>query len=181
MSEPGVSIVKGRLDTVDESEVPSPGGARPDSSASRSRVTRGLFFAWQWFRAFRRTRPFWGGFWTILAGLWIIRAMNFSIGLALTGGWSYAAGYVMGGGLVLFGVVTWVAPHYKGLCALVAFIIALLAFPTANLGGYLIGSVLGIIGSSMIWAWGEKKPKKPKGTGRRAVRDVGRDAEVSDG
>lgn len=115
-----------------------------------------------WVRAWRRTRPFWGGLWTILAGLWIIRAMSFSIGLALTGGWSYAAGYVMGGGLVLFGLVAWLAPHYRTLAGLVAFLIALGAFPTANLGGYLLGTVLGIIGSSMIWAWGEKKPRAAK-------------------
>jgi hypothetical protein len=95
--------------------------------------------------------------------------MSFSIGLALTGGWSYAAGYVMGGGLALFGLVAWLAPHYRGLCGLVAFLIALGAFPTANLGGYLLGSVLGIIGSSMIWAWGEKKPRHARREGRRAA------------
>lgn len=124
---------------------------------------RAVRAGWRWFTAFRRTRPFWGALWCVLAGLWIMRAMSFSVGLALTGGWSYAAGYVMGGGLVLFGVTTWLAPHYKTLCAVVAFLIALGAFPTANLGGYLLGSVLGIIGSSMIWAWGPKNPRQRKG------------------
>lgn len=113
-----------------------------------------------WFRAWRRTRPFWGGFWTILAGLEIIKMMDFSIGLALTGGWSYSAGYVMGGALILFGLVAWFAPHYKSLAGVVAFLVALGAFPTANLGGFLLGSVLGIVGSSMIWSWGPKKPTR---------------------
>jgi hypothetical protein len=121
---------------------------------------------WHWFGMWRRTRPFWGGLWMILAGLWIVQAMNFSIGLALTGGWSYAAGYVMGGGLALFGLVAWVAPHYRTLTGLVGFLIAVAAFPTANLGGYLIGSVVGIIGASMVWAWGEKKPRAPRGSRR---------------
>lgn len=116
------------------------------------------------FRDWRRTRPFWGGLWTILAGLWIVRAMSFSIGLALTGGWSYSAGYVMGGGLVLFGLTAWFAPYYRGLCGIAAFLIALGAFPTANLGGFLVGSVLGVVGSSMIWSWG---PKKPRARGKR--------------
>lgn len=120
------------------------------------------------FRAFRRTRPFWGGLWTMLAGIWIIRAMNFGIGLAITGGWSYSAGYTLGGALVLFGLVAWFAPHYKSLVGVMAFAVALIAFVAANLGGYLVGTILGIIGGSMIWAWGEKLPKGERARGRRS-------------
>ncbi|UDY23201.1 DUF6114 domain-containing protein [Nocardioides sp. Kera G14] len=131
-------------------------------AAHHFEIPRSLNDARLSFRAFRRTRPFWGGLWTILAGVWIIRAMSFSIGLALTGGWSYSAGYIMGGGLVLFGLVAWVTPSHRGLAGIAAFLIALGAFPAANLGGYLVGSVAGIIGSSMIWAWGEKRLRSPK-------------------
>jgi hypothetical protein len=131
-------------------------------------LRRGVRSARAWFRAFRRTRPFWGGVWTIAAGLWIVRAMSFDVGLALSGGWSTSAGYVMGGGLVLFGLVAWFAPHYRALAGFVAFLVALGAFPAANLGGYLVGSVVGVVGSSMIWAWGEKKPRRGRAEGRRA-------------
>ncbi len=123
------------------------------------RMHSGLGAARRWFRAFRRTRPFWGGLWCVLAGLWIMRAMNFGFGLAVTGGWNFAAGYILGGGLALFGLVAWFAPHYRTLVGVLAFLFALAAFVSANLGGYLIGTVLGVIGGSMIWAWGEKKPK----------------------
>ena len=110
-------------------------------------------------RAWRRTRPFWGGLWTILAGLWIIRAMNFSIGIALTSDWPYLAGFLVGAGLVVFGVTAWLAPLYRGLIGLLCLLLALVAFPAANLGGYLLGSVLGLVGASMIWSWGEKRPR----------------------
>lgn len=133
-------------DTVD---VPAAGRRRGDGA---------LGTAWRWFRAFRRTRPFWGGLWTVLAGIWIIRSMDFGLGMAVTGGWSYSAGYTLGGALVLFGLVAWFAPHYRGLVGVLAFAAALIAFVAANLGGYLVGTVLGIIGGSMIWAWGDKKP-----------------------
>ncbi len=129
----------------------------------RARVKRALVAAWGWFRAFRRTRPFWGGLWTLLGGLWIVNAMNFGFEVAVTGGWNYAAGYILGGGMALFGLVAWFAPHYRTLVGILAFLFALAAFVSANLGGYLIGTVLGIVGGSMIWAWGEKKPR-----GRRA-------------
>lgn len=149
------------------------GDGAPAEKGTFGLIGRALNGSRRWFRAFRRSRPFWGAVWMILAGLWIIRAMNFSIGIALTGGWSYAAGYVMGGGLVLFGVVSVLAPHYRTLTGLVGFLVAVAAFPTANLGGYLVGSLLGIIGSSMVWAWGEKKPRKVAKRRQRAAQPEG--------
>ncbi|MEV4999936.1 DUF6114 domain-containing protein [Nocardioides sp. LML1-1-1.1] len=124
--------------------------------------------AWAWFRAFRRTRPFWGGLWCLAAGAWIIRSMFFSFVLAVSGGWSYSAGYILGGGLVLIGLVSWFAPHYRTLLGIMAVLLALAAFVAANLGGYLLGSVLGILGGSMVWAWGEKAPRRARGGRRRA-------------
>ncbi|WGY01429.1 DUF6114 domain-containing protein [Nocardioides sp. QY071] len=138
-------------------------------SAPTTQVRRRLGAARRALRGFRRTRPFWGGLWCILAGAWIIRAMFFSFLLAVSGGWSYSAGYILGGGLVLFGLVAWFAPHYRGLVGLLAVGLALAAFVAANLGGYLVGSVLGILGGSMVWAWGEKAPRRARGGRRRAV------------
>lgn len=125
--------------------------------------------AWAWFGAFRRTRPFWGGLWCVAAGAWIIRSMFFSFVLAVSGGWSYSAGYILGGGLVLLGLVSWFAPHYRALLGILAVLLALAAFVAANLGGYLVGSVLGILGGSMVWAWGEKAPRRARGGRRRAA------------
>ncbi|WP_418057744.1 DUF6114 domain-containing protein [Pimelobacter simplex] len=121
------------------------------------------------FRTFRRTRPFWGGLWCVLAGAWLVRSMYFSFVLAVSGGWSYSAGYILGGALVLFGLVAWFAPHYRGLVGIMAVLLALGAFVSVNLGGYLVGSVLGILGGSMIWAWGEKRPRRVRGGRRRAT------------
>lgn len=129
---------------------------------ARGASRRVIGSARRWFRDFRRTRPFWGALWTILAGVWIIHGMSFAIGLVLHAGWSYQAGYVMGGGLVLFGLLAWFAPFYKGLAGAMAFLLALGAFPTANLGGYLIGSLVGVLGASMIISWGEKRPRRAR-------------------
>lgn len=124
------------------------------------RVLHRLGAARVWFRAFRRTRPFWGSLWAILGGAWIIKMMDFTFYLVVTGGWSYAAGYVMGGGMALFGLISMVKPEFKNISGLIVFLLALVAFPTANLGGFLVGTILGIIGGSMIWSWGEKKPRR---------------------
>ena len=75
----------------------------------------------RWFRAFRRTRPFWGGLWLGLGGLWLLKFSNMSIGLMLGGGWNSSAAYVVGGGMMLFAVVGIFTPHYSGL---VGFLVA---------------------------------------------------------
>jgi hypothetical protein len=129
------------------------------TSTTVGRPVRG---AWRWFRAFRRTRPFWGGLWLMLAGAVVIRVMFFPIGLAMTGGFNTSAGYILGGALLLFGAVAWFAPHYSGLVGIRGVLAALAAFVGANLGGFLVGTVLGIIGGSMVWGWGPKKPKRAR-------------------
>lgn len=160
------------VNASDASDASDASGGQPLAPWARAGrgVLHGLNAARLWFRAWRRTRPFWGALWTILAGAEIVKMMSFSFGLALTGGWAYSAGYVMGGGLILMGLVALLTPHYKGLAGVIAFLVALGAFPTANLGGYLVGSVLGIIGSSMIVSWG---PKKPRRRSRRRAEGAG--------
>ena len=118
-----------------------------------------LMAALRWFKAFRRTRPFWGGLWLGLGGLGLLTFANMSSGLALGGGWNQSAAYVIGGGMVMFALTAWFAPFYSGLVGFTGVLMALAAFVSVNLGGFLIGSLLGIVGGSMVWGWGEKKPR----------------------
>lgn len=139
--------------------------ATPDSPTLGARLRHGLRSARLHARAFRRTRPFWGSVWLLLGGIWLIRFSNFSLGLALGSGWNSSAAYVVGGGMVMFALVGIFAPHYSALTGLVGVLLALAAFVSVNLGGFLIGSLLGILGGSMIWGWGEKRPRRGPATG----------------
>ncbi|WP_206051046.1 DUF6114 domain-containing protein [Nocardioides speluncae] len=122
-------------------------------------LRRALKNGWTWFADFRRTRPFWGALWLALGGYAVLHFASTSIGIAIAGGWSGSAGYILGGGMILFAVVAVATPQYSALCGLIGVLLALAAFIAANLGGFLVGSVLGIFGGSMIWGWGEKKPR----------------------
>lgn len=135
------------------------------------RVTAGR----AWFRAFRRTRPFWGGLWLVLAGVVVVRFMLFPLGLAVSGGFNTSAGYILGGALVMFGLVAWFAPHYSAFTGILGVMTALAAFVGANLGGFLIGSLLGILGGSMVWGWGALTPsdRRRRSRARRAARSSG--------
>lgn len=113
----------------------------------------------RFFRAFRRTRPFWGGVWMILGGLDVIYWVRNPIGVVIGGGWGTSAGYILGGAMVAFALVGWFSPHYKGIVGIVGMLLALVAFIAANLGGFVLGSALGVIGGAMVWGWGPKAPR----------------------
>lgn len=120
-----------------------------------------------WFRALRRTRPFWGGLWLMLGGLIVIKLNSYPLGMAMAGSFNRSAGYILGGAMVMFGLVAWVSPIYARLVGLFGVMAAMAAFIGSNLGGFLVGTVLGIIGGSMIWGWGELRPRADKGSSSR--------------
>lgn len=58
--------------------------------------------------------------------------------------------------------------HARILAGVAAMIIALVAFPAANFGGYLLGTLLGIIGAALVLAW---RPLAPAGAAVEAPDD----------
>ncbi|WP_265444674.1 DUF6114 domain-containing protein [Flexivirga meconopsidis] len=116
------------------------------------------------FAAFRRTRPFWGALLLVAAGADVIYFAGYPIFFAVSGGWNSSAAYILGGGLILFGLVAAMAPIHSPLLGVLGVLVALAAFVAANLGGMLLGTLLGIVGGSMVFAWGEKKPGKRQST-----------------
>jgi hypothetical protein len=117
----------------------------------------------RWFRAYRRTRPFWGGLWLALGGVVVVYFNRSPLGLALTGGFNHSAGYILGGAMVLFAGVALASPLYARLVGVLGILSAMAAFIGSNFGGFLVGSVLGILGGAMIWGWGELAPRRPAG------------------
>ncbi|CRK58709.1 hypothetical protein [Alloactinosynnema sp. L-07] len=113
----------------------------------------------RWFRDFRRTRPFWGGLWMMLGG-WTIMSLTVApIVVMLSAGASGVAGYVTGGGLMVLGLIAWFAPTQRLVAGIMGGILAVAAFVASNLGGFLLGTLLGVLGSAMVFGWGPKKPR----------------------
>lgn len=61
--------------------------------------------------------------------------------------------YILGGGMVAAALVAFFSPSQRHFPALMAMAFSIASLPLANLGGWLIGMVLGIAGSGMIFAW----------------------------
>ena len=84
----------------------------------------------------------------------------------LRGGWSTLAGPSLGGLLAFFGLTALARPSYAKLAGLLGVAVAVVAFVGSNLGGYLVGTLLGIVGGSLTWSWG---PSRRRGAGDDAI------------
>ncbi|WP_372407296.1 DUF6114 domain-containing protein [Streptomyces luteireticuli] len=108
---------------------------------------------WLAWRMWRKGRPFWGGLFTTLAGVEISLIPLGPLKVMLLQGVTGILSILMGLVLILMGLSAWFAPNYRGFAGIVAVLCAAAALVMSNLGGFLIGTVLGVIGGSMVFAW----------------------------
>jgi hypothetical protein len=127
----------------------------PDSTQSSvpARVLHGLNQARFAFRHWRKGRPFNAGFWIIFAGaeLWV--APYSSIGIILHEGIAGISAFFIGSLMVMFGLSIWFAPTYRMFAGIASIMLALIALPATNFGGFLIGTLCGVIGGALATAW----------------------------
>jgi hypothetical protein len=104
------------------------------------------------FRRWRKTRPFWGGLLTMLAGAEIVAVTGASYELLFV---SKSVGFAIavGAAIAVFGLTMWLSPVLSKLLGLLTFVAALLSFVTSNLGGFLLGMLLAILGGGLSFAW----------------------------
>jgi hypothetical protein len=112
-----------------------------------------MFLSRRAWRTWRRGRPFWGGLVTVLAGAEISVLPLAPLEVMLQQGIAGLPSVLLGLMMIVMGLSAWVAPHYRGLAGVVTVLLAVAALVMSNLGGFLIGTVLGIVGGSMIFAW----------------------------
>jgi Family of unknown function (DUF6114) len=120
--------------------------ATPDES----RMTR----ARRAFRRWRKSRPFWGGLLLILAGVEIFYSGNLNLGniqihLGLNGFKSYIIPLVV----VLCGALTWATPAQRMFYGIIGTAAAVYSVVSVNLGGFIVGLLLGIFGGALSVAW----------------------------
>jgi hypothetical protein len=110
--------------------------------------------AWRAFTHFRRSRPFWGALILAVGGYFVARPV-------LGGSWAfYAAVGAKGMAPMMLGVamaaaagVCLLLPAQRHFPSVVATMLSIASLPLANLGGWIVGMVLGIVGSALCFAW----------------------------
>ncbi|MFH8556790.1 DUF6114 domain-containing protein [Streptomyces celluloflavus] len=122
-----------------------------DSGSLTDRDTRPG--AWRRWRRWRKGRPFWGGLAAVIAGAEICAIPLAPLKIMLQQGIAGIPSVLMGLVMILMGLSAWFAPHYRGLAGILTVLCAMASLVMSNLGGFLIGTVIGILGGAMIFAW----------------------------
>ncbi len=121
-----------------------------EQDPKRSLISRALAR----FTHFRRTRPFWGAI--------LLAWSAYMIGNPLFGSsfafYANVGARSMGPLLIAIGMlaaagVAMVLPSQRHFPSVIATALAVAALPLANLGGLVIGTIIGIVGAGLIFAW----------------------------
>ncbi|MDY7083676.1 MAG: DUF6114 domain-containing protein [Actinomycetota bacterium] len=115
---------------------------------------------WSRFRTWRRRRPFWGGFFLVLAALELLYTANMNLGnLEVHLGPQGFLSYLLPLLLLLCGLLAWFSPAQRAFYGVIGLLTALYTFVGLNLGGFFVGMLLGIVGSALVIAWGPPRAK----------------------
>ncbi|WP_205520053.1 DUF6114 domain-containing protein [Virgibacillus doumboii] len=104
------------------------------------------------FKKWRNNRPFWGASLVILAGLLILYIPIQLYAIAFVPGSLVFIGFLFGGLMLITGVLGYLYPKFSTVFGIVAIFLSVLSVMGA-LGGFLIGTIIGIAGGALLIAW----------------------------
>ncbi len=172
------------MDTPEEQTVEA---APAEQTATGARAGH----AWRAFRAWRRSRPFWGGLLLLLAGIELVAIpllsvlAHGSVKVVIYIGIGGVFGVLIGGLLVACGLLIWFHPVQRVFYAIAGVLLAVASFVATNLGGFFFGMLLGVTGASLSFGWtpgpgrlaGQHRPRPrragPPSEGLGLVLDTG--------
>jgi hypothetical protein len=118
-------------------------------------------FSREGIRGWSGQRPWLAALLTILGGLAIAAIPNSDFSVVVLPGLAGLSGLFLGTLIVACGLFLLFSPQIHGLIGLATVMLSLIAFITTNLGGLIIGMVLGIVGGSMGFAWIAPDHRRP--------------------
>ncbi|MER5720149.1 DUF6114 domain-containing protein [Streptomyces sp. NPDC002132] len=114
------------------------------------------------FRDWRGNRPFWAGLFTLLGGLPIayfpyatLKLGTMSLTMATTAG---AGSLIIGVLLVTLGLTMWFQQATRVFAGIAAILLALVSLVVSNIGGFIIGFLLALIGGALALSWAPGNP-----------------------
>ncbi|WP_326699887.1 DUF6114 domain-containing protein [Streptomyces sp. NBC_01754] len=129
------------------------------------------------FRTWRGDRPFWAGLFTMAGGLPIayfpyanMHLGNVTLAMSTTAG---AASLIIGVLLVTLGLTMWFHSIVRVFAGVAAILLALISIPVANIGGFVIGFLLALLGGALSVSWAPGEPAAEDGDEERAPAAVG--------
>lgn len=127
------------------------------------------------FRTWRRSRPFIGGVLLVISGIEMFFSGQLDFGeLHIQLGIEGLQATIIPILLVLLGILAVTMPAHHIFYGVIALAVALYSLVGVNLGGFIVGMLLGCVGGILVVAW------MPKGSRRRSGADDGADADGVD-
>ncbi|MEV6419478.1 DUF6114 domain-containing protein [Streptomyces sp. NPDC051662] len=120
--------------------------------------------------AWRGRRPFWGGTLLLLGGVEILLTEQASISVVLQAGAGGIAAYLLPLVMVVCGLLVLLNPGQRLFYSVIGVLVTLGTWITSNLGGFFVGLLLGVIGSSLAFGW--LPDQEPRRWRRRAPRET---------
>lgn len=118
------------------------------------------------FKTWRGQRPFIPGLLLVLSGAVMLAPAYLTIHvsdlLVMISTISGVSTLLIGAVLIMFGIGMWLQPLAAPYLGVLAILVAIIALPTSNIGGFLVGSLLGIVGGALGLGW-ENRDEKPRG------------------
>ncbi|MEU1593997.1 DUF6114 domain-containing protein [Streptomyces sp. NPDC005708] len=105
------------------------------------------------FRRRRADRPFWGGLLLTLGGTEILLTEKASLKVITHIGMQGLAGYLLPTVMLLCGLLLLFSPAQRVFYSVLGVLVSLGSWITSNLGGFLIGLLLGVTGSCLAFGW----------------------------
>ncbi|MFC4498240.1 MULTISPECIES: DUF6114 domain-containing protein [Streptomyces] len=127
------------------------------------------------FRTWRGRRPFPGGLLLTLGGAEILVTMKAPLPVILHIGMQGLAGYLLPTLMIVCGLLTLFNPGQRLFYSVIAVLLSLGTWVTSNLGGFMVGLLLGIVGSCLTFGW---LPDQDPRVSRRKRRKAARAAEA---
>ncbi|MFD0278506.1 DUF6114 domain-containing protein [Kitasatospora sp. NPDC127111] len=143
------------------SGAPGPSAASP-APPETARSARG-------WRGWRGRRPFWGGLLVLLGGAEILFTLRAPLPVVLHIGMQGLAGYLVPVVMVICGALILLNPTQRLFYSVLAVLSSLASWITSNLGGFLLGMILGVLGACLTFGWLPDQPPRRRRL-RRAAR-----------
>ncbi|WP_312096968.1 DUF6114 domain-containing protein [Corynebacterium dentalis] len=134
------------------------------------------------FKSWRKRRPFGAGLAMILSGLVMLapaylsfKVSNIQVQISTLSGVSTA---LLGILLITCGISTWTRKEGRILTGVAAMVLGIVALPAANFGGFVLGTMLALIGGAMSLSWDPEERLSRKE--RKRLRENGHDDKLTD-
>ncbi|MFJ6138430.1 DUF6114 domain-containing protein [Kitasatospora sp. NPDC092286] len=130
------------------------------------------------WRGWRGRRPFWGGLLVLLGGAEILFTLRAPLPVVLHIGMQGLTGYLVPALMVVCGALILFNPAQRLFYSVLAVLSSLASWMTSNLGGFLLGMLIGVVGSCLAFGWLPDQPPRRRRLRRAARGKTAGPAEV---